>query len=68
MIEIRRPYKLTSLQANLISLLLVALIMGGLLIGIINRDSNLGLYLVGVSLRQAWRDLYFYSPKWGLTF
>lgn len=65
MIETRQLSKLTSLQANLISLLLVGLIMGGLLIGILNRDSNLGLYLVGGIAAAGLVGVVFLFPQIG---
>lgn len=65
MIETSQPSKLTSLQANLISLLVVGLIMGGLLIGILNRDSNLGLYLVGGIAAAGLVGLVFLLPQLG---
>ena len=65
MIETKRPSKLISLQANLISLLLVALILGGLLVGIINRDSNLGLYLVGGIVAVGLAGFVFLFPQMG---
>ena len=66
MLAVKQPFKLTFLQASLLSLLVVGTAMTALLvIGIGYRDSSLGLYAVGGMAAAGLAGVIFFQPQVG---